>query len=73
MNPIAILSTAATIIDLVSKAGNAVPDVIRAYNGIKNLFSKDPQTVTQADLDVLIAENNDLYAKIQQPLDPEED
>lgn len=73
MNPLAILSTAATVIDLVSKAGNAVPDVLRAYNSVKNLFSKDPALVTQADLDALILENNDLYTKIQQPLDPEED
>lgn len=73
MNPLAILSTAATVIDLVSKAGNAIPDVLRAYNSVKNLFSKEPELVTQADLDALILENNDLYTKIQQPLSPEED
>lgn len=73
MNPLAIISVAGTVIDLVSKAGNAVPDVLRAYNSVKNLFAKDPKLVTQADLDAVIAENNDLYTRIQQPLEPEED
>lgn len=73
MNPLTILTVASTVIDLVGKAGNAIPDVLRAYNSIKNLFSKDPSTVTQADLDAIILENNDLYAKIQAPLSPEED
>lgn len=72
MNPLTIIQTAATIIDLVGQAGNAVPDVLRAYTSIKNLFVKDPAVVTQADLDAVIAENNDLYAKIQAPLDPEQ-
>lgn len=73
MNPLAILSVAATVIDLVEKAGNASPAVIRAYNSIKNLMSKDPKAVVQADLDAVILENNDLYGQIQQPLEPEED
>ena len=73
MNPLAIISVASTVIDLVGKAGNAVPDVIRAYNSLKNLFAKDPATVTQADLDAVIAENTDLYTKIQQPLENEQD
>ena len=73
MNPLAIISVASTVIDLVGKAGNAVPDVLRAYNSIKNLFAKDPAAVTQADLDAVILENTDLYAKIQAPLSPEED
>lgn len=73
MNPLTIISIASQIIGLVQAAGNAAPDVIRAYNSIKNLFAKDPATVTQADLDAAIAENNDLYARIQKPLDPEAD
>lgn len=73
MNPLTIISVIGTVIDLVQKAGNAAPDVIRAYNSIKNLVSKDPATVTQADLDAIILENNDLYAKIQAPIEPEQD
>lgn len=65
MNPLAILSVAATIIDLVERAGNAAPAVLRAYNSIKNLMAKEPKDVTQADLDTVILENNDLYSQIQ--------
>lgn len=70
MNPLAILSTVSTIIDLVSRAGTAADDITRAYNTIKDVVSKPAADVTQADLDALEAEIDTLEERILAPIDP---
>lgn len=73
MNPLAVLGTISSLIDIATRLGATVQDGVRAYNLIKALASKPINAVTQADLDPLEAEIEALEARILAPLAAEPD
>lgn len=73
MNPLAIIATIQTVIQVAQTAIQAGKDAAPFIVALKNTITgKKPEQITQEDLDELEARIDALSEEFQQPLPPED-